>query len=383
MSRNKRLLILTSSYPSDLTDGRAAAGFFVRDFANEMSAHHQLAVMTQHTGAGAKEIMEERYPVQRFSWSGKGRPLSTLSLPADIFPVMSIMLAGTIASIQYCRREKPDHVIALWAIPCGIWALILKKTCNIPYSIWCLGADIWDYEKSRLTRTLLKQVLKNASHVYADGIELSTSVNDIIPVDCTFLASSRLFKPPQKQTSLKPDGVRHYLFVGRYHHNKGPDILIRAVHLLAPELRSRIHCHLFGGGPMTLEIENLLEELDLGDTITLGAFIGETQLTEILAACDVVVIPSRKDSVSLMLSAALHLNKAIIATDVGDTGYLLKKYKVGKVVSSNSPAAIADCIQKDLANPDDSPEGRKSLKKILDISNAVSRIRQDIELNIE
>ena len=379
MQRKKSILLLTSSYPSDSNDGRAAAGFFVRDFAEELSAQSDLSVITQYTGEGPLKIEQKKYAVIRFSWLGKGPPLSTLSLTTDIVPILSLLVAGIFASVRHVRRKKTDHIIALWAVPCGIWALILKKIYNIPYSIWCLGADIWNYQNSRLTRALLRLVLIHADHVYADGVELSNMVNDIAAVDCTFLASSRHFNPPLNQYSLKPAGVRHYLFVGRYHHNKGPDIMIKAIQLLPPEVRAQIHCHLFGGGPLTAELELMVGNSGLEETVTLGGFIGEEKLTEILCATDVIAIPSRIDSVSLMLSAALQLNKAIIATDVGDTGYLLKKYKVGSVVPANSPESIAKCIQNDLASPNDSESGRSSILEILDISNSSSRIIKDIE----
>ncbi len=378
MSDRLKLLVLTSSYPSDSKDGRAAAGFFVKDFVNELTTNCNVTVLTQHTGRGPREFRSNQHSVVLFPWYGEGRPLSTLRLPQDILSILSIMISGLIATIRQVRKKRVDHVIALWAIPCGIWALVLKKIFGIPYSVWCLGADVWDYQTSVLTRYILKLVLSHADKVYADGYELCDNVNAIAKVGCFYLPSSRYFATPANPVSLEPEGVRHYLFVGRYHYNKGPDILIHAINILPAEIRHKIHCHFYGGGPLQDELEQLISSMDLNNTVTLNEFIGATKLEEVLYATDTVVIPSRKDTISLMIPAALQMKKAIIAANVGDMGYVLNKFNVGCVVSANSPESIAEGIQRDLSSPDTNRGERSDLLEMLDIANAAAKMIDDI-----
>ena len=380
MIGNKQLLILSSSYPSSDTDGRAAGGFFIKDFVERLSESHNIKVITQYTGDGSKITKEKRYSVVRFPWPGQERPLSTLRLPKDIFAILSVMIAGITESIRQVRIQKVDHVIAMWAIPGGVWALALKKIYKIPYTVWCLGADIWNYQNSPFARIVLKIVLKNATHVYADGFELSESVNEIAQVECSYLPTARFLLNPANKITLKPEGVRHYLFVGRFHPNKGPDIFLRAIQLLPTDLRSQIHCHLFGGGPLTEELEELIETLEIEDTVTLAGFVGEEELAQLIYSSDVVVIPSRNDTISMMVSSALYMNKNIIATEVGDMGHVLKKYNVGRLVSANSPESLAQAIEDDLFAPDKQYSGRSSLLELLDISNAVNRMVDDIAM---
>jgi len=372
MPDKKQLLILTSSYPSDISDGRAAGGHFIKDIVSELSNAANITVLTQHTETGPFEKIEGKISVIHFPWRGDSRPLSTLHLPNDFFLILSILIAGIKASVNQIRNKNIDHVVSMWALPCGLWALFLKKVYNIPYTVWCFGADIWNYQNSRLACIILKLVLKNADKVYADGFELTNAVNNIAQVGCTYLPSSRYVPMPENQISLKPEGVRHYLFIGRYHPNKGPDILIQAIHLLSSDIRSKIHCHFFGGGPMEEELKQLIMNLDLENTVTLNGFIGETKLAEVLFAIDTVIIPSRKDTISVMVSAALHMNKSIIASDVGDMGDILKKYNVGHIVSANSPESIAQGIRDDLLCSGDCNNGRSGLLELLNISNAAT-----------
>jgi len=376
MPDKKHLLVLTSSYPSNINDGRAAAGFFVKDFVKELSNENEVTVLTQHTGEGPDEIKETQYSVIRFPWLSKNRPLSTLCLPKDILPILSVMFSGITSSIKQIKEKKTDHIIAMWAIPCGIWALVINFFFNTPYTIWCLGSDIWNYQNSFLSRYILVHVLKNAHTVYADGFELCGTIKDLAKIDCTYLPSSRHLERPTKDHILKPDGVRHYLFVGRYHPNKGPDILINAINLLSEESRKKIHLHMFGGGDLINELKQLIKTFHLEDTITLGDFIGESELTGVLHATDAIVIPSRKDSIPLMLSAALKVNKTIIATDVGDTGFLLKKYLAGRVTPAESAKSFALAIEQDLLSPNEFIKGQSDLLNFLDLSNSAKRITE-------
>ncbi len=376
----KRLLVLTSSYPFDKSDGRAAAGFFVKDFITLISSLSEVTVITQNIEKETSISQEDKVSVIRFPWSGKSRPLSTLRLPQDFFLILSVIFSGISASIKHIRKNKTDHIIAMWAIPSGVWALFMKYFFNIPYTVWCLGSDVWNYQNSYFPRAILRLILKNANTVYADGFELRDTIKRIACINCTYLPSSRNFKKPIKHLSLKPEGVRHYLFVGRFHPNKGPDILIKAIHLLPKEIRSNIHCHMFGGGPLTNELKLLIKEFQLESSITLGDFIGEEKLIELLDAADVIVIPSRKDTISLMVSAALQINKSIIATDVGDMGYVLKKYLAGRTVPAESAEAFAQAIEQDLLSSNEYAHGRSELLELIDLSKSVATMLEDISL---
>ena len=83
-----------------------AAGFFVKDFVKELSNGNEVTVLTQHTGEGPDEINENQYSVIRFPWLSKNRPLSTLCLPKDILPILSVMFSGITSSIKQIKEKK-------------------------------------------------------------------------------------------------------------------------------------------------------------------------------------------------------------------------------------------------------------------------------------
>jgi glycosyltransferase involved in cell wall biosynthesis len=97
--------------------------------------------------------------------------------------------------------------------------------------------------------------------------------------------------------------------------------------------------HLFGVG----SLEPLLCERIKGYEryISLGGYADPDTLVAYMRACDWLVIPSRIESIPLILIDAFQMRLPVVVTDVGDVGELVRRHGVGKVVSAEEPAALA------------------------------------------
>ena len=350
---------------------------FVKDFAHELAKKTKLVVLTQHTGRGPVILHESNFQVIRFQWSGRDKALSTFRFPRDLFLMSSVIIRGFFASLKIAKGHKFHHTLALWAIPSGLWALFLKWIYSIPYTVWCLGADIWDYKKNPITRWLLRLILRQAQSIYADGHKLKEDVRSLCGKKCDYLASSRRLP---NHVSVKADirqDKKNYLFIGRYHPNKGPDILLQAIARLNPLIREKAHFHLFGGGALRPILEEFISSQYLSDVVTLHGYIDEELATAYLRACDAVIIPSRKDTISLVVSDALQTGTPIIASDAGDMGYFLKKYNAGTVVPSNCPEELAKAIESNVPKKRKISAGQADLMKLLDITKSAGRFFSD------
>lgn len=378
MQNRKHILLITSSYPASAKDPRAAAGVFVKDFAETLAKTADVTVLTQQAGDSSRTACESDVQVIRFPWAGKGIPLSTLRIPQDIALISSVMFQGIYASLRLARTFKPEHILACWAIPSGLWALCLKQFYGIPYSVWCLGSDIWDYGKNPFSKRLLRVILREASHLYADGCQLAADVSSMSGINCAFLPSARRLPNPSAIKADIRQNKRNYLFIGRYHPNKGPDVLLEAVAKLKPEIREKVRFHFFGGGPIREKLESLMAKRDISDIVTLNGYIDAEGVAAYLKACDALIIPSRIESVPVVLSDALQSNTPVIASDVGDMGFLLRTYRAGIVVRPESPAELAEVITRDVLHGDNFEEGRKKLLELFDLSKSVDKLLSDI-----
>ena len=84
----------------------------------------------------------------------------------------------------------------------------------------------------------LKKIFNNAHNLFADGCQLALDVEKISKNKCRFLASSRVLPKPEAEITLDKNKT-NFLFIGRYHKNKGADVLIEAIKLIPRELLKR------------------------------------------------------------------------------------------------------------------------------------------------
>ena len=122
-------------------------------------------------------------------------------------------------------------MFALWVLPSAWWALKVKKKYATPYSTWALGSDIWSLGKIPFVRSILKKVLQGSQQNFADGYQLAKDVKEISSRECNFLPSTRKLSVPIQENIKEEEGFK-LAFLGRWHPNKGIDLLLQALGLL-------------------------------------------------------------------------------------------------------------------------------------------------------
>lgn len=343
------IALLTTSYP-DGTPGSEAAGGFVKDFASHLATRTQVTVVApaleQSTESSTPSLVVQKYSTPRL-------PLSLLSpkRPADWIPIITTLQSGKTAIEGVARRNKIDHILALWALPSGHWANLMLRRHNIPYSVWALGSDIWALGKIPLVRGRLKQVLRDAHRCYADGYQLGNEVESIGGRQCHFLPSTRNIRPPE---SSEPHSGPPYrlAFLGRWHPNKGIDVLLDSLSLLKDDDWQNIsEVRIFGGGPLEQKVLDKVDNLSRsGRPVTSGGYLDKDGATELIAWADYLMLPSRIESIPVIYSDAAKVGTPLVATPVGDLPRLFENYRFGVVSESTTPQAFAGAIRVALSN---------------------------------
>lgn len=345
-----RILLVTSSY-SNSGDGSAAAGLFVHDFAKALTdrgADVEIVApaLAQRTGRDGK-LGTRLFAVPRL-------PLSLLNpvSPLDWVSIMRTLAAGRRAVSNSCEENRPDYIFALWALPCGDWARVAARRFSIPYGTWALGSDIWGLGKLPLVRAYLAGVLSDAAHRFADGFALAADVRNISGRDCGFLPSSRAFGPPARRPLGQVPPYR-LAFLGRWHPNKGPDLLLDALsRLTEPEWAMIEAVRFCGGGPLETELRTRIQALIAnGRPVELGGFLDHAAAYSLFEWADYVVIPSRIESIPVVFSDAMQAHRPVIAAPVGDIPELIQTYACGVLATEASAAGIADAIRRALMTP--------------------------------
>jgi glycosyltransferase involved in cell wall biosynthesis len=340
------IALVTTSYP-DGTPGADAAGSFVEDFAVELASNVRVTVIaasSRDSVVSDGSLCVKRFRVPRL-------PLSLLrpGNPRDWAALVTTLRNGRRALRQLMQTDPPDHVLALWVLPCGWWAAAEARPRGIRYSTWALGSDIWSLARMPVLRNILIRVLSDAEHRYADGIALCRDVEQLCDQPCEFLPSARTL-PVLRESPVAAKPPYKLAFLGRWHPNKGTDLLLDALRSLGEQDWQRIsEVRIFGGGPLEKEVHDATGRLgDDGRPVAVGGYLDKEDAAALIAWADYLLLPSRIESIPVVFSDAMQLSTPVISNPVGDLPRLHERYRFGVLANSSSAAGFEDAIRQAL-----------------------------------
>lgn len=345
-SMKKRLVIVTTSFPI-AGDGSESAGSFVADLAEELAKYVPVCVVAPGPGS-VRERWSDGIEVIRYAAPAK--PLSTLKpwRPRDLYWIVRV-LRGGMAATRSIVKEGAGSIFALWGLPCGEWARRAGKVFDVPYDVWLLGSDVWSLGRKPILKRMLARVIRQSRSAYADGYGLAADGERIAGRSVDFLPSARRIDG----TSLtEPRNAPPYrlLFLGRWHPNKGIDLLLDALDRLGDSDWLQIErVEIFGGGPLADVVHRRARALrERARPVTVGGFLGKAQAEAAINRSDWVLIPSRIESIPVVFSDAIKLNRPVIATPVGDLPLLLAQ-GCGILCDGPDADSIARAIRKSVS----------------------------------
>lgn len=346
--------IITSSYPAFTGDPGGTAGLFVEAFAQELVQRgHNVIVQPVHR-------KEEYLPVKGITvepipWEGGDQVLSTMSVysPKNWPIFWKFFQQGRANTLSIHKKYNIDRTLCMWVIPSGLFGYWINASLHKPYDVWALGSDIWKIRNIPIIGSqLINKVVQNAANVYADGQQLCSDVTEITNRECRFLASSRILPSPEIPSSDPNNGDNRtrLLYVGRYHPNKGPDMLLEALMFLKEKVRKEIHVDMYGLGDLEQHLHASRREHHMESYVTVHGPINATDLAQKLRQAEFLLVPSRIESVPVIFSDALQMGTPVIATPVGDLPYFIEKYRCGVVSEKPTPISYAAAIKEALNN---------------------------------
>jgi glycosyltransferase involved in cell wall biosynthesis len=367
-----KIALFTTSFPSR-TDSAVNAGACVATFAEILTdLGHEVHVVTPYKRGARHDFRHQGTTF--FRWLGREDSLSHINLrhPIGAAQLASVVLMGCFAARRLRRRFEPDHVLCFWVLPSGVWARLARADSGVAYSLWALGSDIWVLGKLPALGPVFTWLARDAAHLYADGPTLARDFSTLAGAEVRFLATSRVLEVP---AGVPAGEGGYYLFLGRYHPNKGIDLLIDAVsrarHELPDDFRLRAH----GFGPLDAELRERVVRLGLNDRVRIeGPAVGN-EVARVLRRARGLIIPSRIESLPLVLSDGLRMELPLLVTDVGDMGTLVRRFEAGLVCKPDVESLAAALVRFVAAPP---AGGNTALSMHLDIRNSARQFLADI-----
>lgn len=162
---------------------------------------------------------------------------------------------------------------------------------------------------------------------------------------------SELAQAPDREAARAALGLsadaRVALTVGSLTPQKAQDVLLRAFAMTAREVPGAVLL-IAGEGRLESELRALHGSLGLGDRVR---FLGPRRDVEaLMAACDVFVLSSRREGLSITLLEAMRAGRACVATGVGGNPEAVADGETGRIVPVGDAPALAGALSALLAD---------------------------------
>jgi glycosyltransferase involved in cell wall biosynthesis len=138
-----------------------------------------------------------------------------------------------------------------------------------------------------------------------------------------------------------PEGLPFFLYVGRFAHAKGLDVLVNAFVRISPITNAQLV--LVGEGPLTVQLREMISRTDCGDRIHLVGY--QSNPLPWMYAAKALVLPSRREGLGNVLIEALACGTQVIASDCpSGPAEILKGGRYGQLVQVGDDRGLANAM---------------------------------------
>ncbi len=130
---------------------------------------------------------------------------------------------------------------------------------------------------------------------------------------------------------------------GALGHECGHADLVAAIHT-ARAAGTAVKCLIIGDGPMRAAIESMVARLGLQDDVKITGSLQDGRLA--VSCCDVMAVPSRRETASPAVLESMGLGKPLIMADVGNASELVEHGKNGLLYPQADVAHMARHIRR-------------------------------------
>ena len=280
-----------------------------------------------------------------------GIPVTSIGKRHKVDPLALVRL------VRFLRAKKFD-VVQTWIYAADTYGRVAARRAEVPVVVTAeMAVDVWKGRSERAVDRFLSRwtdrVVGNSQAV----VDFYQKVG--IPPDKLAMIPSGIAddEPPPE---VDPARVRREfgfaadaplaLFVGRLAEQKGVADLLSAIDILQhvrPDLRTLI----VGDGPLRGRLEATARAFCLTGSRR-ALFLGHrADVPRLLAACDVLVLPSLYEGLPNVVLEAMRFRKPVVATAAPGTTEVVVADQTGLLVPIKNPPALAQAIRRVVADP--------------------------------
>ena len=277
---------------------------------------------------------------------GSGVAVEYFRLERPLSPACARSLVAAFRQRRIDVAHSHEFTMAVY----GAWA---AWRAGVPHVITMHGGP---YYAGRLRRRL---AMRAAVALSGCTVAVSTPLARKMSRDL-WLRSARIATIPNgvrtvqsERTTLRDDlrlgpDARLLVSVGNLYPVKGHRHLIEALALLDGR-HPTLHVAIAGRGEEADALAAGARARGLGDRVHLLGL--RADVTAVLAAADIFVLPSLSEGLPLALLEAMFAGRPIVASEVGEVAVALAHGEAGVLVEPGNPAALAAALDRLLSDP--------------------------------
>ncbi|TFI58774.1 glycosyltransferase family 4 protein [Sphingomonas parva] len=275
------------------------------------------------------------------------------------------LAAAALPCLRRIRARFPFDVIDaefLW--PDGVAAMHLSRALGIPFSVKARGSDVHYWGTRPEVRGQIVEAAYAAGGLLAVSAALKADMAALgMPEDRILVHHTgvdlALFAPRDRTEAKAALGIDGPLIA-----SVGALIPLKRQHLVIEALATLpgVHLILVGDGPERRRLETRAASLGVADRVRFLGNRPHAELPALLAAADVMVLPSEREGLANVWLESLACGTPVVITDVGGAREVIDRPEAGTLAAPNS-ADLANAIAALLAAPPAQERVRRSAER--------------------
>lgn len=250
--------------------------------------------------------------------------------------------AATRSIRKLIEDKSVDLLVLNTQVNRDLFAVFLAGTCGVPVVAHlqsCIGCGLTPSLAERVNRTVVRMIANSeACRTYWEGLGLrridvlyhAMTTPDVVPADLCALFGI-------------PAGVPVVCSVGRLIHIKGQDVLLRAFAQLDSRYSDAVLL-LVGEGKNRRRLEKLAQRLGVGSRVVFAGWRADA--CALIAAADVLVLPSREEPLGLTLLEGMAVSTPVIGCRTGGMPEIVEPEVNGLLVKSGNHDELTAALER-------------------------------------
>ncbi|MCM1123835.1 MAG: glycosyltransferase family 4 protein [Eubacterium sp.] len=251
-----------------------------------------------------------------------------------------------IGTMQDCGWTQEFSLVICNTV--NFHVFLSERDTDIPV-IWWLHDAVFYYDG--VDKELLRRIDRRNLQIVSVGPIPREAIQTYLPdleVGQLLYGVADLCRDGRKHTAAEK---MVFVTIGYVTEHKGQDILLRAIRKLSEDEREQAEFYLVGQDSTWMAQQLKQEFSELNNVIFMGT-VGREQIDRILGAADVLVVPSRQDSMpTVAAEAMMHYVPCLLSDAVGTAQYIEDEID-GLLFSSEDVDGLAERIHWCIENRD-------------------------------